>query len=103
MLPATGGPFDASVDQTDVRNASELGARFYRRRQQHDAEQVDTDRRCREQAVEVDRLKRLVAELLLDKRMLQDRSRKTTARRPSTASSGFQLASAIAAMVRRSE
>jgi hypothetical protein len=75
---------------------------FCRRRQQRDAEQVDTDRRRREQEVEVDRLQRLVAELLMDKQMLQDRSRKTTARRPNTASSCFRLASAIAEMVRRS-
>ena len=33
--------------------------------------------RCRQLEVEVDRLKRLVAELLLDKQMLQDIAKKT--------------------------
>ena len=45
---------------------------YYRWRQQHAPDQVDTDRRCRELEVEVERLKRLVAELMLDKQMLQD-------------------------------
>jgi putative transposase len=44
----------------------------YRWRQGHDPQRVDSDRRCRELELEVDRLKRLVAELLLDKHMLQD-------------------------------
>jgi hypothetical protein len=37
--------------------------------------QVNTDRRCRQ--LEVERLKRLVAELLLDKQMLQDVAKKS--------------------------
>jgi len=49
---------------------------YYRWRQQHDPEQVDSDRRCRELELEVDRLKRLVAELLLDKQMLQEIAKK---------------------------
>ena len=49
---------------------------YYRWRQQHAPDQVDTDRRCRELELEVDRLKRLVAELLLDKQMLQDITKK---------------------------
>ena len=49
---------------------------FYRWRQRHDPAQVDTDRRCRELETEVDRLKRLVAELMLDKQMLQDLAKK---------------------------
>src|SRR5208337_1946410 len=49
---------------------------YYRWRQQHDPEQVDSDRRCRELELEVDRHKRLVAELLLDKQMLQDIAKK---------------------------
>ena len=49
---------------------------YYRWRQRHEPEQVDTDRRCRELELEVDRLKRLVAELLLDKTMLQDIAKK---------------------------
>jgi putative transposase len=46
-------------------------------RQQHDPAPVDTDRRCRELEREVDRLKRLVAELLLDKPMLQEIAKKS--------------------------
>jgi putative transposase len=49
---------------------------YYRWRQRHEPGQVDTDRRCRELELEVDRLKRLVAELLLDKTMLQDIAKK---------------------------
>jgi putative transposase len=44
----------------------------YRGRQRHDPTQVDADRRCRELESEVERLKRLVAELMLDTPMLQD-------------------------------
>jgi putative transposase len=39
---------------------------YCRWRQRDDPGQVDSDRRCRELELEVDRLKRLVAELLLD-------------------------------------
>ena len=49
---------------------------YYRWRQQYDPEKVDADRRCRELELEVDRLKRLVAELLLDKQPLQDIAKK---------------------------
>ena len=45
---------------------------YYRWRQRHDPAQVDADRRCRQLEGEVERLKRLVAELRLDKQMLQD-------------------------------
>ena len=41
-------------------------------RQRHHPAAVDTDRRCRELEWEIERLKRLVAERLLDKPMLQD-------------------------------
>ena len=51
-------------------------ATYYRWRQQHAPGQVDNDRRCRELETEVERLKRLVAELLLDKQMLQDIAKK---------------------------
>ena len=49
---------------------------YYRWRGERDPEKVDTDRRCRELELEVDRLKKLVAELLLDKQMLQDIAKK---------------------------
>jgi putative transposase len=49
---------------------------YYRWRERHDPTQVDADRRCRQLEVEVERLKRLVAELLLDKQMLQDVAKK---------------------------
>ena len=50
---------------------------YYRWRQKRDPDKVDTDRRCRELELEVDRLKKLVAELLLDKTMLQDVAKKS--------------------------
>jgi len=49
---------------------------YYRWRQKGDSEKPDSDRRCRELELEVDRLKKLVAELLLDKQMLQDIAKK---------------------------
>ncbi len=55
---------------------------YYRWRQQHAPEKVDSDRRARELELEVERLKRLVAELLLDKQMLQDIAKKSGDPRP---------------------
>jgi len=49
---------------------------YYRWRQRFDPAKVDGARRIRELQVEVERLKLLVAELLLDKRMLQDVAKK---------------------------
>jgi len=49
---------------------------YYRWRQRHDPAQVDEARRIRELQAEIERLKILVAELLLDKRMLQDVAKK---------------------------
>lgn len=49
---------------------------YYRWREQHDPKVVDNDRRCRELTIEVDRLKRIVAELMLDRQMLQDVAKK---------------------------
>jgi putative transposase len=49
---------------------------YYRWRQTHAPDQVDADRRCRELELEVDRLKKLVVELLLDKQILQDIAKK---------------------------
>jgi putative transposase len=49
---------------------------FYRWRQRFDPAQVDDTRRVRELEAEVERLKLLVAELLLDTKMLQDVAKK---------------------------
>jgi putative transposase len=49
---------------------------YYRWRQRFDPAKVDEARRLRELQAEVDRLKLLVAELLLDKRMLQEVAKK---------------------------
>jgi putative transposase len=49
---------------------------FYRWRQRFDPTQQEEIRRVRELESEIDRLKRLVAELLLDKQMLQDVAKK---------------------------
>jgi transposase-like protein len=49
---------------------------FYRWRQRHDPTQVDDGRRVRELQVEVERLKLLLAEVMLDKQMLQDVAKK---------------------------
>ena len=58
------------------RKIGVTSATYYRWRQRHDPEIVDNDRRCRELESEVNRLKRLVAELMLDKQMLQDIAKK---------------------------
>ena len=50
---------------------------YYRWRQQYASDQVDGERRSRELKLEVDRLKKLVAELLLDNQMLQDIAKKS--------------------------
>lgn len=49
---------------------------YHRWRQRLDPAKVDEARRIRELQLEVERLKLLVAELLLDKRMLQDVAKK---------------------------
>ena len=49
---------------------------YHRWRKRHDPARVDSDRRCRQLEAEVERLKRLVAELMLDKQMLQDIAKK---------------------------
>ena len=62
---------------TDVcRKHGISGNTYYRWRQRFDRAQVDDARRVRELETEVERLKRLVAELLLDKQMLQDLAKK---------------------------
>jgi putative transposase len=49
---------------------------YYRWRERHAPGKVDGDRRCRELESENARLKKLVADLLLDKQMLQDIAKK---------------------------
>lgn len=49
---------------------------YYRWRRRHEPKEADAERRCRELEVETERLKKLVAELLLDKQMLQDIAKK---------------------------
>jgi putative transposase len=49
---------------------------YLRWRERFDPAQVDDARRVRELQTEVERLKRLVAELMLDKQMLQDVAKK---------------------------
>jgi putative transposase len=49
---------------------------YHRWRQRYDPAGMDDARRVRELESEVERLKRLVAELLLDKQMLQDVAKK---------------------------
>jgi putative transposase len=49
---------------------------YYRWRQKHDPAQADDARRARALQTEVDRLKLLVAELMLDKQMLQEVAKK---------------------------
>ena len=49
---------------------------YDRWRQRHDPGTVDADRRCRELEAEVERLKRIVADLMLDRQMLQDLAKK---------------------------
>ena len=58
------------------RKLGVAGPTYYRWRQHHDPAQVDDARRVRELENEVERLKRLVAELMLDKQMLQDVAKK---------------------------
>ena len=49
---------------------------YYRWRQNFDPAQADDARRVRELETEVERLKRLVADLMLDKQMLQEVAKK---------------------------
>src|SRR5438270_157368 len=57
---------------------------YHRWRQRHDPTTVDDARRVRELEAEAQRLKLLVAELLLDKRMLQDVAKKSGDGQPAT-------------------
>jgi putative transposase len=58
------------------RKAGITDSTYYRWRAQHNPAQTDTDRRCRQLEAELERLKLLVAELMLDKQMLQDIAKK---------------------------
>jgi putative transposase len=58
------------------RKAGIAETTYYRWRQRHDPAKRDADRRCRELEAEVERLKRIVAELMLDRQMLQDLAKK---------------------------
>jgi len=58
------------------RKAGIAETTYYRWRQRHDPATHDADRRCRELEAEVERLKRIVAELMLDRQMLQDLAKK---------------------------
>ena len=62
---------------------------YYRWRQRHAPAGDDPDRRCRELEIEVNRLKMLVAELLLDKQMLQDIAKKSGEPQPAAGRLGL--------------
>ncbi len=49
---------------------------YYRWRQQFNQDQIDEARKIRELQAEVDRLKTIVVELMLDKQMLQEVAKK---------------------------
>ncbi len=49
---------------------------YYRWRHEHDPDKADDARRVRQLETEVERLKRLVAELMLDRQMLQEVAKK---------------------------
>lgn len=62
---------------TDLCRKHGISANTYHRwRQQYDPARMDEARRVRELEGEVERLKRLAAELMLDKQMLQDVAKK---------------------------
>ena len=58
------------------RKAGIAETTYYRWRARHHPAAHDADRRCRELEAEVERLKRIVAELMLDRQMLQDLAKK---------------------------
>jgi len=58
------------------RKLGVTGNTYYRWRQRFDPKEVDDSRRVRELEIEVERLKRLVAELMLDKQLLLDVAKK---------------------------
>jgi putative transposase len=73
MLKETDRELARGLTVPDVCREIGIGqATYYRRRQRHDPARAPDDRRRRELEAEVQRLKLLVAELMLDKQMLQD-------------------------------
>jgi putative transposase len=58
------------------RKAGIAQTTYYRWRQRHDPEKATADRRVRELEGEVERLKRIVAELMLDRQILQEVAKK---------------------------
>jgi putative transposase len=58
------------------RKLGVAGSTYWRWREQYDPDQVDGSHRIRELETEVERLKRLVAELMLDKQLLQEVAKK---------------------------
>jgi putative transposase len=58
------------------RKAGITESTYYRWREKQNPAHNDTDRRCRQLETEIERLKLLVAELMLDKQMLQDIAKK---------------------------
>jgi putative transposase len=62
---------------------------YHRWRKRHDPKRVDSDRRCRQLEAEVERLKRLVAERLLDKQLLRDVAKKSGGPRPAAGRRGI--------------
>ena len=68
---------ELALAQADPLNKHDIGqSMYYRWRQKRDPEKVGIDRRCRELELEVDQLKKLVAELLVDRTMLQNVAKK---------------------------
>jgi putative transposase len=62
--------------QDVCRKAGIAETTYYHWRQKHDPARADSDRRCRELEAEVERLKRIVAELMLDRQILEDLAKK---------------------------
>lgn len=64
---------------------------YHRWRRLNDSSTVDEGRRVRELEAEVERLKLLVAELLLDNKMLQDVAKKSGDAQPATRRGGLSV------------
>ena len=58
------------------RKAGIAETTYYRWRQRNDPAKDQNERRCRELQAEVDRLKRIVADLMLDRQILQEVAKK---------------------------